>query len=405
MEQLKILVPGLLSPSKIISKKFNNKMLDGNDLFECIKIFTEAFKPNEFLPEPQSIFSLTIDRSMHNLIEQCLKKYLELVELKDVKALRAPAHVYKLHDDAKFLAIDQFLNSKKMGATKDHEIYQKKLEEKIENQFNEWREVALDLIEIVKQCFNEYKSSVERDNVCDLKTEVEVQGCHDRHSRAVLDSYRIQDKNGTANEQAAFLRNLENDISEEYKRWSEIVLNLQGVVRCCLAKYTSEIHAEKVENLKTEQDIETVHEKCKKAAYLEYDDSVKSGCQKMQMLFKQSLQEEINIQYQNWKRYTSILIKRLDESLTRYEDNTQKKILKALKTPGDVHKHHESRKRLCLEVFNQSSLAPREYQQRYKDYLEAEIQRRYQVWSDKVIERIHQKNAQKCFACFKTTDI
>jgi hypothetical protein len=27
------------------------------------------------------------------------------------------------------------------------------------------------------------------------------------------------------------------------------------------------------------------------------------------------------------------------------------------------------------------------------------------VWSDKVIERIHQKNAQKCFACFKTTDI
>lgn len=397
IQQLKVLIPSLLGPKNIVIKKFNNKFLDGADLYECIKIFVESFKPNDQLPEPQSIFSLTVERSMTNLIEKCLNNYQSLVKLEDVSGLKSPAHIYLLHSDSKAAALEQFSSNKKMGSQNDHKHYSEILDKKIEAEFDDWRDIAITLLELITYCFTEYKTNIAKEHFFDLKTVEDTQRVHQTHRYCALDSYKLKEKPGTSHVHNAFLKNLENYIQAEYESWSGVVLNLQSVVKACLTQYSIGIKNEEVSSYKTEQDLDKVHDKYKKVAYEQYDKSVKKGTQNEQDLFKQNLQEEINIEYLNWRKYMSVLIQRVEEGMKYYQSNTTKKILKALNTPGDVHKHHSSQKRICMDMLELHSLAPKDIQEKFKSRLDAELEKMHEVWKDETIERIHRKNSRKCF--------
>lgn len=399
VEHLNILIPSLMQPSSIVNKKFNNKIIDGAELFECIKIFVETFKPNDNLPEPQSIFSLTVERSNTNLIAKCMSKYLALVTLEDVAGLKSAAHVQLLHDESKKMALEMFIVGKKMGGERDHKHFQQVLEQKIEEEYTLWREIAWVLLDAVKYCFTEYKTNLQKENVFDLKTIDDLQRVHNQHSQSAFESYRVRDKPGNIIQQSAFYRNLERDIEKEYKRWSEVILNLQSVVKVCLVQYSLGMKNEDV-YFKTEPDLEALHEKYRKVAYHYFDKTEKRGTQTDHYLFKQNLQEEIKIEHMNYKQYMTVLMARMNEAIAYYEANTAKKMLKGLRTPGDVHKHHATHKRIALETLEIPSMAPKCIQDRYKKYLATNLDEIHLVWKEEIMEKIHARNNRKCL-CIK----
>ncbi|XP_074645013.1 atlastin-2-like [Tubulanus polymorphus] len=128
-EQLKKLVPALLSPKNLIVKEINGCKVTGKELLEYFKAYVKIYQGDE-LPEPKSMLEATAEAN--NLAAVANAKDTYNKEMEKVcggdKPYMGPQLLESEHNRCKRLATSLFINTKKMGGPSFSERYAEKLD-------------------------------------------------------------------------------------------------------------------------------------------------------------------------------------------------------------------------------------------------------------------------------------
>ncbi|XP_040826627.1 atlastin-3 isoform X1 [Ochotona curzoniae] len=131
-EQLQILIPYVLNPSKLMEKEINGSKVTCRGLLEYFKAYIKIYQ-GEDLPHPKSMLQATAEAN--NLAAAASAKDVYYNRMEEVcggeKPYLSPDTLEEKHCEFKQLALDHFKKTKKMGG-KDFSLrYQQELEDEI----------------------------------------------------------------------------------------------------------------------------------------------------------------------------------------------------------------------------------------------------------------------------------
>lgn len=137
LNEMKILIPELLKPEKLVVKKINGAEMTSETLNENLQKFLLLFQSSK-LPQAQSIYESTIESFLMKVIEDKFEFYKTLLGTP-----KSEDDVKKIEDFAKTRAISAFHYDKKMGTKKDFDKFSEILASKIDNFAVEWRAMSM----------------------------------------------------------------------------------------------------------------------------------------------------------------------------------------------------------------------------------------------------------------------
>lgn len=135
-DQLKVLIPMLLAPENLVTKKIDGQIVKAGDLLEYFKSYMKIYKGNE-LPEPKSMLVATAEANNLSAVTEAREFYMKLME--DICGSKKPylstARLENEHMRCAEKATTLFKNKRKMGGDAFSKTYMLKLWEDIENGF------------------------------------------------------------------------------------------------------------------------------------------------------------------------------------------------------------------------------------------------------------------------------
>ena len=159
VDNLKDLAEAILSPENLSIKKINNQDLHVNEFYLYINQYIKMFNSKE-LPKPQSLYKATIINHMQILVAKSFSIYNRFVQ-NGFNNLTEIHEIDLLHNQAKELATQKYLEDKKMG-TADHEItYRNVLAKYLNELFTEWKPTAIDHVKKIQE--NKRKLEIDAD--------------------------------------------------------------------------------------------------------------------------------------------------------------------------------------------------------------------------------------------------
>ncbi|XP_078001092.1 atlastin-2-like [Glandiceps talaboti] len=138
-KQLKSLVPSLLSPDKLIAKEINGTKVTARALVEYFKAYINIYQGDE-LPEPKSMLQATAEAN--NLAAVANGKDSYNKEMEQIcggdKPYLNPNDMDAAHERCREQALTLFTSTKKMGGEEFSSQYLHKLEEQIEELYENY---------------------------------------------------------------------------------------------------------------------------------------------------------------------------------------------------------------------------------------------------------------------------
>ncbi|EZA62001.1 hypothetical protein DMN91_003442 [Ooceraea biroi] len=127
-KQLKVLIPMILAPQNLVTKKINGQDVKAKDLLEYFKSYINLYKGDE-LPEPKSMLVATAEANNLTAVAEAKDSYLKMMEnvCGGAKPFLATAHLESEHQHCMDMALRQFQNKRKMGGEEFSQIYMEKL--------------------------------------------------------------------------------------------------------------------------------------------------------------------------------------------------------------------------------------------------------------------------------------
>ncbi|XP_001607339.4 atlastin isoform X2 [Nasonia vitripennis] len=139
-EQLKVLIPMLLAPENLVTKKINGQIVKAKELLEYFKSYIKIYKGDE-LPEPKSMLVATAEANNLSAVAEAKDLYLQMMECVcgGTKPFLATAHLESEHQRCVDKALHQFQNKRKMGGDEFSQMYMEKLQKDIEDSFQQFK--------------------------------------------------------------------------------------------------------------------------------------------------------------------------------------------------------------------------------------------------------------------------
>ncbi|XP_066595358.1 atlastin isoform X2 [Prorops nasuta] len=127
-EQLKTLIPMLLAPENLITKKIDGQVVKAKDLLEYFKSYIKIYKGDE-LPEPKSMLVATAEANNLTAVAEAKDLYKQMMETicGGAKPFLASAHLESEHQRCMDKALHLFQNKRKMGGEEFSQTYMEKL--------------------------------------------------------------------------------------------------------------------------------------------------------------------------------------------------------------------------------------------------------------------------------------
>ncbi|XP_034952715.1 atlastin isoform X2 [Chelonus insularis] len=127
-QQLKDLIPALLAPENLVTKKINGQTVRARDLLEYFKSYIRIYKGDE-LPEPKSMLVATAEANNLSAVAEAKDLYLQMMECVcgGSKPFLATAHLESEHQRCVDKALHQFTNKRKMGGDEFSQVYMERL--------------------------------------------------------------------------------------------------------------------------------------------------------------------------------------------------------------------------------------------------------------------------------------
>ncbi|XP_058808981.1 atlastin [Phymastichus coffea] len=139
-EQLRRLIPMLLAPENLVTKKINGQVVKARELLEYFKSYIKIYKGDE-LPEPKSMLVATAEANNLSAVAEAKDLYLSMMECVcgGTKPFLATAHLESEHHRCVDKALHQFQNKRKMGGEEFSQMYMEKLQKDIEDSFQQFK--------------------------------------------------------------------------------------------------------------------------------------------------------------------------------------------------------------------------------------------------------------------------
>jgi DNA repair exonuclease SbcCD ATPase subunit len=103
------------------------------------------------LPKVQTIYESIIEKEIDSLVNACVEKYMNIV-FKNASVITSKDHISTIHDSSKNQAICMYIEAKKMGNSEHESKFRIILEQKIETNYEYWRnEMEGNIIQIEKE--------------------------------------------------------------------------------------------------------------------------------------------------------------------------------------------------------------------------------------------------------------
>ncbi|KAI4496638.1 hypothetical protein M0804_000448 [Polistes exclamans] len=127
-EQLKVLIPMILAPENLVTKKIDGQVVKARDLLEYFKSYIKIYKGDE-LPEPKSMLVATAEANNLSAVAEAKDVYLQSMEnvCGGIKPFLATALLDAEHQRCMDSAIHHFQNKRKMGGDEFSQMYMEKL--------------------------------------------------------------------------------------------------------------------------------------------------------------------------------------------------------------------------------------------------------------------------------------
>lgn len=139
-EQLKSLIPQLLSPENLVVKEIGGHKIRAGDLVNYFRSYMAIYKGDE-LPEPKSMLEATAEANNLSAVAGAKEMYASLME--SICGGGKPYLNSNLLDGehlrVKDKALEHFTGRRKMGGAEFSEKYKERLEQEIEEQFLHYR--------------------------------------------------------------------------------------------------------------------------------------------------------------------------------------------------------------------------------------------------------------------------
>ncbi|XP_014480380.1 PREDICTED: atlastin isoform X2 [Dinoponera quadriceps] len=139
-KQLKVLIPMILAPENLVTKKINGQVVKARDLLEYFKSYMKIYKGDE-LPEPKSMLVATAEANNLSAVAEAKDLYLQMMEniCGGAKPFMATAHLESEHHHCVDSALRQFQNKRKMGGEEFSQIYMEKLIKDMDDAFLQFK--------------------------------------------------------------------------------------------------------------------------------------------------------------------------------------------------------------------------------------------------------------------------
>lgn len=140
-EQLRELIPMILAPEKLVTKKINGQVVKAKDLLEYFKSYMKIYKGDE-LPEPKSMLVATAEANNLTAVAEAKELYIKSMEdvCGGLKPFLATAHLESEHLRCVDQALYVFQNKRKMGGDEFSLTYMEKLKKDMEDAFVQFKE-------------------------------------------------------------------------------------------------------------------------------------------------------------------------------------------------------------------------------------------------------------------------
>lgn len=132
-EELKKVIELLLLPENMILKKVNSQELTGKKLKNYITQYFKIFQSDD-VPETLTIYELTVESNMNNLIKKCINDY-KLTIFRN-RNLVNDENIAVIHKKCKERALKLYDTENKMGSIQHEEKFKAKLVDEIDATFN-----------------------------------------------------------------------------------------------------------------------------------------------------------------------------------------------------------------------------------------------------------------------------
>ncbi|XP_076234189.1 atlastin GTPase isoform X2 [Calliopsis andreniformis] len=139
-EQLKVLIPMLLAPENLVTKKINGQIVKARDLVEYFKSYIKIYKGDE-LPEPKSMLVATAEANNLSAVAEAKDIYMRSMEniCGGGQPFLATASLEKEHTASVDKALQFFQNKRKMGGQEFSEMYREKLIKDMDEAFIQFK--------------------------------------------------------------------------------------------------------------------------------------------------------------------------------------------------------------------------------------------------------------------------
>ncbi|XP_012275817.1 atlastin isoform X2 [Orussus abietinus] len=139
-EQLKVLIPMLLAPENLVTKKINGQVVLAKELLEYFKSYIKIYKGDE-LPEPKSMLVATAEANNLSAVAEAKDLYLQMMECVcgGTKPFLATAHLESEHQRCVDKALHQFQNKRKMGGEEFSLTYMEKLQKDMDDAYLQFK--------------------------------------------------------------------------------------------------------------------------------------------------------------------------------------------------------------------------------------------------------------------------
>lgn len=141
--KLQIFIEHLLHPDNFELKKINSNEITCGEMKSFIEIYFNLLISNGIL-KVQSVYEATIENVMRKIVQNCISKYQELIEFND-DLVDDPKWIPTIHHECKTKVMSIYRKEKKMGTVNHDREYEVKLEEQIEEIYENWSKHKIEI--------------------------------------------------------------------------------------------------------------------------------------------------------------------------------------------------------------------------------------------------------------------
>ncbi len=265
VNQLFVLVPGILSPENLALKKIGGVEATGESLYWEILFYIELLGSDK-IPSAQSIYESTVSKFLQDLVSKCAKIYESTIN-QEVNKINTSQELEILHLNSKKRAMDNYEKEKKMGDEDFITFYSNSLIDIIGDMYEQQSKslglkIKNHMIQIeLESARNETARQIQQTEIAAKAHEIVELRAQEVGKRALEENKEIEKKDLEISSLQELLRQHQNDLTEMKKIYEQRESEMRAQIEIEREKQNKALEEIQKQIEENKLDLKTAREK------------------------------------------------------------------------------------------------------------------------------------------------